>query len=178
MVSNDEKDLPTPQSPPKADPRLHGPHGNPGRPQRAQTPPRKGPSAARDQHPGQAARLTRARGPASFARADRLHHSAEFRFLQRHGARAESGYFVMYAGRIVGDEKSRLGITVSKRVGVAVVRNAIKRRIRELYRLRLRAMLEVGTSVVIIARPGAGQLTSDAIGGELNAMIRTISKRI
>jgi ribonuclease P protein component len=122
--------------------------------------------------------LTRTRGPASFARAHRLHHSAEFRYLQRHGARAESAHFVMYAGRIRDDEKSRLGVTVSKRVGISVVRNAIKRRVREAYRLRLRAMLDEGISLVVIARVGAGQLTSDAIGGELNAMMLAIAKRI
>ena len=122
--------------------------------------------------------MTRTRGPASFARADRLHHSAEFRYLQRHGARAESAHFVMYAGRIRGDEKSRLGVTVSKRVGVSVVRNAIKRRVREAYRSRLRAMLPEGISMVVIARAGAGQLTSDAIGGELNATMRAISQRL
>jgi ribonuclease P protein component len=122
--------------------------------------------------------LTRTRGPASFARADRLHHSAEFHYLQRHGARAESAHFVMYAGRIREDEKSRLGITVSKRVGISVVRNAIKRRVREAYRLRLRAMLRGGISMVVIARAGAGQLTSDAIGVELNSMMRAISQRI
>ena len=122
--------------------------------------------------------MTRTRGPASFAHADRLHHSAEFRYLQRYGARAESAHFVTYAGRIRDDEKSRLGITVSKRVGISVVRNAIKRRVREAYRLRLRAMLREGISMVVIARAGAGQLTSAAIDGELNAMMRAILQRI
>ena len=122
--------------------------------------------------------MTRARGPASFARADRLHNSAEFRYLQRHGARAESRHFVMYAGKIKGDEKSRLGVTVSKRIGVAVVRNAVKRRVREAYRLRLRAVLPDATSIVVIARAGAGKLTSAGIGGELDSMLSLIAKRI
>ena len=84
----------------------------------------------------------------------------------------------MYAGRIKGDEKSRLGVTVSKRVGISVVRNAIKRRVREAYRLRLHAMLDAGISIVVIARVGAGQLTSVAIDGELNAMMCAISQRL
>jgi len=122
--------------------------------------------------------LSRARGPASFARADRLHHSAEFRYLQRHGSRAESKHFVMYAGKIKGDEKARLGVTVSKRIGIAVVRNAIKRRVREAYRLRLRARLPQATSSVVIARVGAGELTSAEIDGELDSMLSVISRRI
>ena len=84
----------------------------------------------------------------------------------------------MYAGKIKGDEKSRLGVTVSKRIGVAVVRNAVKRRVREAYRLRLRAVLPDATSIVVIARAGAGKLTSAGIGGELDSMLSLIAKRI
>jgi ribonuclease P protein component len=122
--------------------------------------------------------LTRARGPASFSPADRLHHSAEFRYLQRHGARAQSSHFVLYAGRFPGDEKSRLGVTVSRRVGGAVVRNRIKRRVREIFRLMLRPMLKPTISLVVIARTGAGELTSDAIGGELKATTLSITQRL
>jgi ribonuclease P protein component len=122
--------------------------------------------------------LTRTRGPASFTPADRLHHSAEFRYLQRHGARAEGGHFVLYAGRFPGDEKSRLGVTVSRRVGGAVIRNRIKRRVRETYRRMLRAMLSPGISLVIIARAGAGALTSDAIADELKTALLTVAKRL
>ncbi len=122
--------------------------------------------------------MTRARGAASFSPADRLHNSAEFRFLQRSGARAQSGHFVLYAGRFPGDEKSRLGVTVSKRVGIAVIRNRIKRRVREVYRLTLRAMLQPGISLVVIARGGAGELTSEAIGGELKAAALAIARRL
>ena len=122
--------------------------------------------------------MTRARGAASFSPIDRLHNSAEFRYLQRHGARAQGAHFVLYAGRFPGDERSRLGVTVSKRVGIAVIRNRIKRRVREAYRLMLRAMLKPGISLVVIARSGAGELTSDAIGGELKAAALIIAQRL
>ena len=84
----------------------------------------------------------------------------------------------MYAGQIKGDDTARLGVTVSKRVGVAVVRNAIKRRVREAYRLRLRARLPEAVSIVVIARVGAGELDSTAIGGELDSMLGALAKRI
>jgi ribonuclease P protein component len=177
LVKNDEKDLPATQSTQKTHPRIHGSDGHSGWTQRAQATPRQRTPSPRDRHPGQAARLTRRRGPASFAPADRLHHSAEFRHLQRHGVRAETAHFVLYAGRFPGDEKSRLGVTVSKRVGISVIRNRIKRRVREAYRLRLRAMLEPGTSLVVIARAGAAELTSDTIGVELKAATLAVAKR-
>ena len=120
--------------------------------------------------------MTRTRGPASFSPADRLHNSAEFRYLQRQGARAEVRHFVVYAGRFPGDEKSRLGVTVSRRIGGAVVRNRVKRRVREIYRLTLRSMLDSGNSIVVIARSGAGELTSAAIAGELKAAALAIGK--
>ncbi len=122
--------------------------------------------------------MTRTRGAASFAPADRLHNSAEFRYLQRHGARAQSSHFVLYAGRFPGDEKSRLGVTVSKRVGIAMIRNRIKRRVREAYRLMLRDMLKPGISLVVIARSGAGELTSEMINGELKAATITLAQRL
>ena len=122
--------------------------------------------------------MTRARGAASFSPADRLHNSAEFRYLQRYGARAQTPHFVLYAGGFPNDERSRLGTTVSKRIGIAVVRNRIKRRVREVYRLMLRAMLKPGISMVVIARAGAGELTSDQIGAELKMAIGNIAQRL
>jgi ribonuclease P protein component len=85
---------------------------------------------------------------------------------------------VLYAGRFPNNEKSRLGVTVSKRVGISVIRNRIKRRVRETYRLMLRPMLTPGICLVVIARAGAGELTSDAIGGELKAATLAIAKRL
>jgi ribonuclease P protein component len=126
------------------------------------------------------------RGPASFSPADRLHNSAEFRYLQRHGVRAESDHFVLYAGAIPGRasqlpsqlQRSRLGVTVSKRVGISVIRSRLKRRVRETYRLKLRAMFSAGTALVVIATAGAGELTSDAIGGELIAAANSVARRL
>ena len=46
---------------------------------------------------------------------------------------------------------SRLGITVSTKVGKAVVRNQIRRRLKEIYRLQ-EAQLSPGFDIVIVAR--------------------------
>ena len=119
------------------------------------------------------------RAELSFAAADRLHRSAEFLRLQRVGVRFQSPHFVLYAGRLDYEpERSRLGVTVSRRIGNAVVRNRVKRRVREVFRQAIRGGLPAGTSIVVIARGGAGALESAAIGDELAMAARNLSGRI
>ena len=115
-----------------------------------------------------------------FGPADRLHRSAEFLALQRRGIRYQTPHFVLYAGRLGEGEggRPRLGITVSRRVGKAVVRNRIRRRIRECFRLKLRAQIPVGTSMVVIARSGAGLLNSPAINAELLTATLNLGRKL
>jgi ribonuclease P protein component len=115
----------------------------------------------------------------SFAAADRLHRSAEFLRLQRNGVRFQSPHFVLYAGNLDDEpERSRLGVTVSRRIGNSVVRNRVKRRVRECFRKVMRAELPPRTSIVVIARGGAGALASREIGDELAMAARNLSGRI
>jgi ribonuclease P protein component len=115
----------------------------------------------------------------SFAAADRLHRSAEFLRLQRSGVRFQSPHFVLYAGSLDDEPtRSRLGVTVSRRIGNAVVRNRVKRRVREIFRRTIRDRLPAGNSVVVIARGGAAALESAAIGEELAMAARNLGGRI
>jgi ribonuclease P protein component len=119
------------------------------------------------------------RAQLSFGAADRLHRSAEFIRLQRIGARFQSPHFVLYAGTLENEpERSRLGVTVSRRIGNAVIRNRVKRRVREIFRGRIRATLAPGTSIVVIARAGAGSLATNSIADELVAAARNLSGRV
>lgn len=116
----------------------------------------------------------------SFGAADRLHRSAEFIRLQRRGIRLQARHFVLYAGRIESNEpaRKRLGITVSRRVGNSVVRNRVKRHVRECFRHILRERLDEGMSIVVIALVGAGNLAPTAINAELvTATLNLAGKR-
>jgi len=61
---------------------------------------------------------------------------------------------------------ARLGVTVSSRVGNAVARNRVKRRVRELFRTRS-PHREGANDVVVIAKPGAEVLSYAQVVSEL-----------
>ncbi len=179
LVKTDEKDLPASQPPAKKNPRLHGTDGDDERAQRSQAPARQGTPSPPRHDSAQAARLrTPVRKPQSFCAADRLHRSSEFARLQRNGVRAHSAHFVIYAGRLDQDQRSRLGITASRRVGNAVVRNRLKRRVREWFRRTLRPTLPAGTSILVIARPGAGELATAQLLAELGSAMQNIMRKL
>lgn len=183
LAATDEKDLSTAQSPTQTHPRIPGPHGVAGGTQDTETPAHPGARAADGLDSAQATRLDRepterAHREWSFGPADRLHRRAEYLLLQKIGARYQTAHFVMYAGRLTEIDRSRLGMTVSRRIGSAVVRNRTRRRVRECYRLKLRSMFPEGIALMVIARSGAGALKSPAIAGELLQAASNLVARI
>ena len=73
----------------------------------------------------------------------RLYHTSGF----------GDGYLVLYA-RKNRTGRSRVGITVSKKLGHAVVRNRVRRRLREIYRLHEDSFCP-GWDIVVVARSRA-----------------------
>ena len=81
---------------------------------------------------------------------DTLKKNYEFQRLYSKGKSAVTPFLVVYARRGKG-ERSRVGFTVSAKLGKAVTRNRIRRRLREIYRLRTSGLVP-GTQMVIVAR--------------------------
>ena len=82
-----------------------------------------------------------------FSSALKLNHI--FRRLYSTNGHANS-YLVLYARRN-RTQGNRVGITVGKKLGHAVVRNRVRRRLREVYRLN-EARFAPGWDIVVVAR--------------------------
>ncbi|MEM9176319.1 MAG: ribonuclease P protein component [Myxococcota bacterium] len=114
----------------------------------------------------------------AFRRSDRLLDSRDFRRVLRRGRRRASRELVVVVsenpGKInqSGDlhPNSRLGITVSRKVGNAVVRNRFKRRIRAWFRAH-RAELVPPVDLVVIARRPGGQLGLSELDARLRKLL-------
>ena len=75
-----------------------------------------------------------------------------FQRLYRTSGQA-NGYLVLYA-RKTRTSTNRVGITVSKKLGKANVRNRVRRRLREVYRLN-EEKFQPGWDIVVVARTRA-----------------------
>lgn len=85
--------------------------------------------------------------------------------LSRSGYKVHSENFVIIS-KLSDHGESRVGITVSGKVGNSVIRNRIKRQVREFFRRR-RATLPQAVDYVVIARQSAVSLPSDRLDAEL-----------
>lgn len=90
--------------------------------------------------------------------------------LQRDGRRQTAPHFVVIT-RDKDQPPSRLGITTSRKVGNAPVRNRIRRLVRDVFRRR-REAIAPPQDVLVIARPGAGDLAYADVDHELARALR------
>jgi len=99
----------------------------------------------------------------------------EFLVVYEKGRKIQSRTFVLYA--MENDLPfHRLGITVSKKIGNAVARNRVKRRIREVFRREKPAHLP-SMDLVVNARKSAVQVEFAALREELRSVLNRLGRR-
>ena len=86
-------------------------------------------------------------------KATTLKQNYEFRRVYNKGKSGVSPFLVVYARPNRG-KRNRLGVTVSTKLGKAVTRNRVRRRLREIYRLSQPEMKQ-GYDIVLVARTRA-----------------------
>ncbi len=105
-----------------------------------------------------------------FSKAERLRKRKEFLGVYERGDKIQSTYFVLYMLEN-GRPHHRLGITASRKIGGAVVRNRIKRRLREIFRTNKQAIFPHCDLVVNAKRSAARarnhQIQEDILKGIL-----------
>ena len=104
-----------------------------------------------------------------FPRSARLIKGSEFRHVLARGGRVAGSHLSLSLLR-TELASSRVGLAVPRAVGNAVVRNRLKRRLRELFRTRFRRALDEEPGpcdLVIRARPGSGQRSQAELEAEL-----------
>jgi ribonuclease P protein component len=104
-------------------------------------------------------------GAQGLRRADRLKKRYEFRQVQLTGRRIHTPHFLIVV-QSNSLENTRLGITVTKKVGNAVQRNRIKRVVREVFR-RNRHLFPPSHDVVFIAKRHTDAIGYDSLLNEL-----------
>ncbi len=96
----------------------------------------------------------------------------DFRRLYRSGKSEAGGFVVVYAkANKLGI--NRVGFTVSKQLGKAVVRNRTKRLMRESLRL-MEDRLAVGYDMIIVARNRAADKTYEQISKDMRYVMRSL----
>jgi ribonuclease P protein component len=118
--------------------------------------------------------------PGERRRRGRLSRSGDFERVYREGRSHANRFLVLYAfPRAESDddqEQVRLGISVSRRVGGAVERNAVKRGLREAF-WSFDEQLPRGHDFVLVARPDAAALVErEGPGAVANALEELVSE--
>lgn len=114
-------------------------------------------------------RTSSSRPAFAYPHARRVTRGAELDLLRREGKRVRTAHLDVRVAP--GPAPSRVGIVVPKHKHSAVARNRVKRRLRELARLRVLPVVPSG-AVWLRARPEAYRATFEALGADVERAAR------
>ncbi len=101
----------------------------------------------------------------------RLKKNNDFQLVFKRGRSTANRQFVVYVLKFPERVECRLGLSVSKKIGNAVTRNRIKRKVKEVFR-SLDSRLEKGCDYVVIARNPAASMTFAEIESSLQHVLK------
>ena len=114
-------------------------------------------------------------GLQAFTKTDRMLKRADFVQLSKTGHKIHNRHFTVLFRTGAGDQ-TRLGVTVTKKVGNAVIRNRIKRLSREMFRKNRQKMTGV-RELNIIAKKAAAELPTQQYFFSLGSIFDSISRK-
>ena len=106
---------------------------------------------------------------------ERLRQRADF-LATATGTKAPAAAFVLQARNRRDQGPARFGFTVSKKVGNAVERNRVRRRLREIVRLSAATRLRAGHDYVLVGRRAALELPFDRITQDFEGALREYTR--
>lgn len=107
---------------------------------------------------------------------ERLRQRADF-LAAATGASAPGAAFVLQARQRGDDGPVRIGFTVSKKVGTAVERNRVRRRLRDIVRRSAADAMHAGYDYVLIGRRAALDLPFDRMMRDFVGALRRVHSR-
>ncbi len=102
---------------------------------------------------------------------DMLRSPLDFRAIQS-GSRSRAHPLLLLRYRRNELDRTRYGISTSRRIGSAVVRNRLRRRLRTVLR-RLDPGVERGWDILLIARADSGSATQAQLSAALERLLST-----
>ncbi len=109
-------------------------------------------------------------------RAERLRRRSDYQKCYREGRRRHGALSILYSAPN-GLPHPRLGMTVSRKVGGAVVRVRLKRRIREIYRRWSERSRLPAFDLVVHVKPAAAAASFEELRAELQAQLRSLAPK-
>lgn len=109
----------------------------------------------------------------TFSRTQRIRSRSDFQYVYEHGRLYKDEFFRIFYVRT--EKPGRLGLSISKKLGKAYVRNRIKRIIREAFRLH--PQLTAGLDLIVQPRLTVASLSHDQLRQRFLEALAALSTR-